>query len=155
MPFKNADRVRQKSRVSKYLSVARKLGILRRSNRLMQAELAMTVARFALDGQISAEDANAILLAYRSPEGDVNAGAASVRVQASKLRQIIKLVERDGRRGMRLLEMVVRLHESLPRQGKFSCYDVMILVARRQLGSHKALSEARVREIALSLRRGV
>jgi hypothetical protein len=33
-------------------------------------------------------------------------------------------------------------------------YEAMVLVARRQLKSRRALSEARVREIALSLRRG-
>jgi hypothetical protein len=55
---------------------------------------------------------------------------------------------------MMLLETVVRFYESLPRQGKFGCYDAMVLMARWQLRSHRALSEAKVREIALSLRRG-
>jgi hypothetical protein len=56
---------------------------------------------------------------------------------------------------MKLLESIVRLHESQPVQKKFGCYDAMVLAARCQLGSHKALSEAKVREIALSVRRGV
>ena len=134
------------------MAFAHDLGRLRRRHHLL--ELALEVARRALDGEVSEDDANAIYLAYRATDGRADPGLGTVRVQASKLRQIIRLVNRDGKRAMKLLETVMRLHESLPPLGKFSCYDAMVLVARRQLKSRRALTDAKVREIALSLRRG-
>jgi hypothetical protein len=153
MPLRKPNRERQRSRGSKGLDFARRLGMLRQRNHLVQTVLAVDAARLALGGQIDAEDANAIYLAYRFPEGGEDQGASAIRVQASKLRQIIKLVERDGDRGLKLLMKVVQLHQSRPRQSKFSCYDAMVLVARRQLQKSKALSDIEIRQIAMSLKR--
>jgi hypothetical protein len=153
MPLRKPNRAGQRSRGSKGLDFARRLGILRQRNHLVQTELALDIARLALGGQIDAEDANAIYLAYRFPEGGEDQGASAIRVQASKLRQIIKLVKRDGPRGNKLLTAVVRLHKRLPPHSKFGCYDAMVLVARRQLQKSKALSNIEVHQIALSLRK--
>jgi hypothetical protein len=65
-------------RRSKRFAFAHELGRLRRRHHLQ--ELAMEVARRVLEGEVDEDDANAIYLAYRSPDGDAEAEAATARV---------------------------------------------------------------------------
>lgn len=100
------------------------------------ATLAVKVCEAAVQGRIDEDDAGAIYEVYilhASGVSKVDHTLPSVRVQVSKLRQIIKLGVTCGRKGCELLSEVRATHDKLTRYEVVktkALYDCFIDAAR-------------------------
>jgi hypothetical protein len=114
------------------------------------SDLAVGVARATIDGEAEPDDALDLYLAYfdasikRSPAQT----PSSLRVQASKLRQVMKLAERHPKTALALLEKVTDLHAELLGTTRVkSLFAAMVDVARAQLMITKPLTERELRAL--------
>lgn len=113
---------------------------------------ALEVARAARAGEIDKGNANELYFQYQSvvKRGEkVEIAKSGPRVQASKLRQIIKLAtSAKVHDPVAFLESVLELHFDLSRKEKVKpAYVAMVEVARLQMLSSRQLSKEQIKQI--------
>lgn len=138
------------------LDVAAALGIATAYGRTALPDLALLAAQQTLAGKVKASHAEDIYLAYYTPIDAVmhTMTPGSLRSNTSKLRQIILLVERQKRKGIKVLKEAIKIHTALVlqcRQEKlrrpvYDLYGYMVLCAR------EALASSRVRDAEMAQR---
>lgn len=111
--------------------------------------LAYYVAEQTAKGEVGPEDAMDIYTTYYSSTGfgrkvKVHKQSPNIKVQASKLRQIIKASELDG---TELLDRVIAAHRQSTASGVQSLYNMMVEASRLRLSTGKPLSDWRIKEI--------
>ena len=106
-------------------------------------KLAYAVAQAAERGEVDETDATELYTTYYSHTGQaarhVEPTAPTIRVQASKLRQIIKAADTG------LLDKVIEAHRQVI--DRKPLYPAMVDAARLQVTSGKPLSDRRIKEI--------
>jgi hypothetical protein len=116
------------------------LGAMQRHDVL--PSLALVIAQAASDGALTEDDANDVYAAYIKNAmrvSKVDYATSTFRVNASKMRQVIKL---GAAGGVPLLRRVTRLHEHLSRkQDVRPLYHAMVDAAREQLSTTRALTD--------------
>jgi hypothetical protein len=127
------------------LSQAKDFGIQQSQGRSVMAHLAVAVAKAAEAGEIDEDSATDIYsmyirMAHRVSKLDTS--ETTVRVQISKLRQIIKMGMEFGAGP---LLKVMRLHPELSKEGKVKwLYASMVDVARAQLARPSPLTDKQI-----------
>jgi hypothetical protein len=124
------------------LDEARLLGRQQQAGGGVLVELAMRAARAAVAGEVDADDATTIYLAYI---GNQTQPAGSRKAQVSKLRQIIKLAA-ARKDALTLLTRVTQQHQRFAGAPK-QLYEAMVDAARSQLKQAAPLSDEALVEI--------
>ena len=109
-------------------------------------KFALHICREAAAGEISEDDANDLYLEYikTSTGVSMDATANSVRANASKLRQIIKLGA-ECSDAETLLTKVIETHDKMLRQENIvSAYAAMVAAARERLTTGKHVPDRRI-----------
>lgn len=124
------------------LSYVNSLGKRVAAGRFVLPHLGIYVAKQALAGRITTADAPKIYEAYSAPFlafGPIT--PRSFAAQTSKLRQIIRLVEWQGAKGMRVLESAIKEYAAIAascrkekiRKPAMDLYGYMVFAAREEL----------------------
>lgn len=121
------------------------LGRMRHDLRVLP-KLAYLAAEAAERGEVDEDDAQDLYLTYyehtQTAKRGVDPGEATVRVQVSKLRQIIKSADPE------LLDRVTKAHAEA-RGARKSLYTSMVAAARLQAAARQRLSDRTLRELVL------
>jgi hypothetical protein len=139
------------------LKAAERMGTCVARGRNVLPELALLVAAETLAGKVKRAHAEDIYLAYYGPIDAMfhTMTPNSLKANTSKLRQIIILVERQGRKGIAILKRAIKDHTALVlqcraekiRKPAYDMYGYMVLCAREAL-TQSAYEWARKQEKA-------
>ena len=131
------------------MDLAKHYGARQAASKAILPDLAMAVARAAVEGKIAPDGATTIYAAYREAAGAGLENPLSFKAQVSKLRQIVRLAS-EYRTGLALLEETRAIHDELNKTEPSAlkpAYAAMVDVARSRLGMRRALTRTEIAKL--------